>query len=416
MQGPPEGRKKGRMLSLSFLRAHGRLIAFGVFMCFASSPGQTFFISLFGGEVRAAFALSHGEFGSIYSAATLASGAMLIGLGRLVDRMPLAAFSCAALVALAGMCLLMGRLESAVALLAALFGLRLFGQGLASHAAITAMGRYFEAERGRAIGIASLGHTAGEALFPALVVGALAIVGWRTIWTGAGLVLLVATPLILVLLRGQRARDHALDARRVATAEGSRDWTLREALRDPGLWLRLPAVLAPAFAFTGIIFHQVHLAASKGWPLSLMAGSFTVYAVAAVASLIVSGRLVDKVSARRLVPVYLTPLVLACLVLGVSDAPAAAPLAFALFGISTGLSAVIMGAVWAELYGVTHLGAIRAFSQSAMVFASGLAPVTMGLLIDRGYSMEAIALAVAVSCLAASTLAALAARPDRIAA
>ena len=117
------------------------------------------------------------------------------------------------------------------------------------------------------------------------------------------------------------------------------------------------------------------MAATKGWPLSLMAGSFTVFAVASVASLIVSGRLVDKVSARRLVPVYLTPLALACLVLGVSDAPAAAPLAFALFGTSTGLSAVIMGAVWAELYGVTHLGAIRALSQSAMVFASGLAPV-----------------------------------------
>ena len=404
------------MLSLSFLRAHGRLIAFGVFMCFAASPGQTYFISLYGGEVRAAFALSHGEFGSIYSAATLASGAMLIWLGRLVDRMPLAAFSCAVLVALAGMCLLMGRLGSATALLAALFGLRLFGQGLAYHAAITAMGRYFEAERGRAIGIASLGHTAGEALFPAVVVAALAIAGWRATWTGAGLALLVATPLVLVLLRGQRARDHALQARRVAAAEGSRDWTLREALRDPGLWLRLPAVLAPAFACTGIIFHQVHLAASKGWPLSLMAGSFTVYAVASVASLIASGRLVDKVSARRLIPVFLTPLALACLVLGVSAAPAAAPLALALLGISAGITAVIMGALWAELYGVTHLGAIRAFSQSAMVFASGLAPAAMGLLIDGGYSMEAIALAVAAFCLGASALAALAARPDRVAA
>jgi sugar phosphate permease len=402
------------MLSLSFLRAHGRLIAFGVFMCFASSPGQTFFISLSGGEIRAAFGLSHGEFGSIYSTGTLASAAILVWLGRLIDRVPLAAFSSAVLVALAVICLLMGIVEGAVALLLALFGLRLFGQGLASHAAITAMGRYFVAERGRAVGIASLGHTLGEAIFPALVVAALVVASWRSVWTGAGVALLVATPLVFVLLRGQRARDHALKARRTAAGAGAADRTLGAALRDPGLWLRMPALLAPSFIFTGIIFHQVHLAASKGWPLSLMAGSFTVYAVAAVASLIVAGRLVDKVSARRLVPVFLAPFALACLVLGVSDAPAAAPLALVLFGIGTGGAAVVMGAVWAELYGITHLGAIRAFAHSAMVFSSGLAPAVMGILVDGGYSMEAIALASVLFCLAASALSTLAARPQKV--
>ena len=43
------------MLPLTFLRAHGRLIGFGFFMYFCSSVGQTFFISLFGGELREAF-------------------------------------------------------------------------------------------------------------------------------------------------------------------------------------------------------------------------------------------------------------------------------------------------------------------------------------------------------------------------
>ena len=49
------------MLSLSFLRAHGRLIAFGVFMCFASSPGQTYFISLFGLALSGPVHQSHAE-------------------------------------------------------------------------------------------------------------------------------------------------------------------------------------------------------------------------------------------------------------------------------------------------------------------------------------------------------------------
>ncbi len=62
--------QKSGMLPVSFLRTHGRLIAFGLFMYFCSSAGQTFFVSLFGGELRAAFVLSHGAFGTIYAAAT----------------------------------------------------------------------------------------------------------------------------------------------------------------------------------------------------------------------------------------------------------------------------------------------------------------------------------------------------------
>ena len=129
------------MLSLTFLRAHGRLLIFGMFMTFCSSFGQTYFISLFSGEIRAAFSLSNGDFGSLYSIGTLVSAATLIWVGRLIDRVPLAAFSAAVLIALALLCLTMGAVGSAAGLVAVLFGLRLFGQGLATHSAIVAMGR-----------------------------------------------------------------------------------------------------------------------------------------------------------------------------------------------------------------------------------------------------------------------------------
>ena len=72
--------------------------------------------------------------------------------------------------------------------------------------------------------------------------------------------------------------------------------------------------------------------------------------------------------------------------------------------------------MWAELYGVTHLGAIRAFGHAVMVFASGLAPAVMGLLIDWGYAVGTIAIASAVYCAAASALAAAAGQGPRTAA
>ena len=66
---------------------------------------------------------------------------------------------------------------------------------------------------------------------------------------------------------------------------------------------------------------------------------------------------------------------------------------------------VVFGALWAELYGVAHLGAIRAFGQSAMVFSTGLAPAALGILIDSGIGIETIAAGCAVFCVGASILA-----------
>ena len=401
------------MLPLSFLRAHGPLIAFGALMCFASSFGQTFFISLFGGEIREAFALSHGEFGMVYLGGTIASAVTLIWAGRLIDSMPLARLAVGVLLGLAAMNLLMGAAWSIPALGAAIYGLRLFGQGLASHTGITAMARYFEAERGRAIGIASLGHPLGEFMLPFLVVAAFTVIGWRNLWTGTGIALIAIAPLVFLLLRGHGARDRALQEQRRAEGAGEGDKTLGQALRDPGFWLRMPALIAPSFIFTGLIFHQVHLAETKGWPLELMAGSFSLFAVASVVTMVTTGPVIDRFSANRLMPVFLAPLALACLVLFATDSPLAAPLFMALLGLNTGVSFVMKGALWAELYGTAHLGAIRSFDHAVMVFSTGLAPAVMGLLFDGGASVEAIAVVSAVWCAGASALAAVATPPVR---
>lgn len=392
------------MLPISFLRAHARLLGFGVLMTFCSSVGQTFFVSLFSGEIRAEFGLSDGDFGSLYSAGTLTSAAVLLWAGRLIDRLPLSVFAAGVLALLGAICLLMGTTWNAASLVVALFGLRLFGQGLSSHSAVVAMGRYFEAQRGRALSIATLGHSLGEALLPALVVAALALAGWRQLWSVTGLGLLAVAPLVLLLLKGQLDR-HAGSGGSGPIRDPANDRALNWVLRDPGLWLRLPALLAPPFIGTGLIFHQVHLAEAKGWPLSLMAGSFTVYAACALGALLLAGPLVDRFGARRLVALVMVPPALACLALALSDAPQAAPLFMGLLGATAGGGAVLFGALWAELYGITHLGAIRAFATSAMVFATGLAPATLGLFIDRGVSMESLALACTVYALCAGLLA-----------
>jgi hypothetical protein len=70
-----------------------------------------------------------------------------------------------------------------------------------------------------------------------------------------------------------------------------------------------------------------------------------------------------------------------------------------------GLANTLMGVTWAELYGTTHLGAIRAVAQAAMILSTATAPVTVGLLLDFHWSMEAVALLLAAYAVFASMLA-----------
>ena len=68
-----------------FIGTEWRFLIFGMAMAFWSSLGQTFFISLFSGQIRQTLNMSHGDFGTYYAIATTASALSLIWLGRLAD-------------------------------------------------------------------------------------------------------------------------------------------------------------------------------------------------------------------------------------------------------------------------------------------------------------------------------------------
>jgi MFS family permease len=381
---------------VSFIAANARFLAFGILGAFFSSFGQTFFVALFGGQWRADFDLTHGDFGALYSGATLASGVMLIWLGRKIDRIDLRRYTLLVCLALAAACLLTAAAPAAWMLALAFFALRLTGQGLLSHISIVAMARYFERARGRAVSLASLGHPLGEAVLPSLAVALAAGLGWRGAWTLFGAVLLLGLgPLMLWLLRGQEARERARQDRaaEAAAARGGADdsWSLGRTLRDPIFYPLILAMMAPGFIATGLFFHQVHLAETKGWSLEWLASCFAGFAAAQVTASLSTGALADRFGAVRMLPFYLPMLGLAALVVATLEHPAAALLYLVLVGLTAGASFSLMGAVWAELYGTGHLGAIRSVVQAAMVFATAGSPALFGLLLDLGVGFEALA-------------------------
>ncbi len=375
---------------LELLRQQGPLLGFGALLCFTSSFGQTFFIAVFGGALRAEFELGHGAFGAAYSAATLASAVSLIWVGRLVDRVPVRWLTLATLLGLALACLLLSFARGPLTLALAFFGLRLGGQGMATHIAISTMAKRFSAARGRAISIASLGIPLSEILMPPLAVQALEL-GWRWGWRGfAALLVALALPSLLALAgRADRPAQPPPAASAAPLVPSRRQG---EVLRERGFWLLLPGVLAPSIIVTGIFFHQVHIVGAKGWSLSLFAATFTVYALGAVASSLVSGWAVDRFGAARLLLAYPLLLATGCLSLAAGDSFLVAVLMMLFFGLASGGQSTTINALWAELYGTAHLGAIRALATALSVFGSALSPIVFGAVFDRGVPVEGLAL------------------------
>ena len=381
---------------LTFVLENRRFLAYGLLFTMVSSFGHTYFIGLFGAEIRAEFGLSHGSFGSIYSLATLASGVAVIWLGRKIDDVDLRLYTAVVCAALVAACFFLALAPGVALLTLALFSLRLAGPGLTVHAATTSMARYFGGQRGKASAIASLGQTAGEAALPLIAVALIAAIGWRLTWVVLGAAAaLVIVPAVLWMLKGHGERHRRLlsdpPAEAARRGPSGRQYTRREVLRDPRFYLILPATMAHLVILSGLFFHQVHLADTKGWSLAWLASCFVGYAVAKVAATLVSGQLVDRLGAQRLLPYYMAPTGMALLALVFFDHPATALFYMMGMGASTGAWITISGALWAEIYGIAHLGAVRALVQALLLISVALAPAAMGWLIDRGITMETIA-------------------------
>ncbi|MGY8748037.1 MAG: MFS transporter [Pirellulales bacterium] len=384
----------------SFAYRNARWLLGGLLLTFFSSFGQTFFISLFSGEIRESFQLSDGEFGAIYMAGTLASAVTLVGLGKTLDRFSVSAVSLCVICALALACLGMSIVNSWLLLLVVIYALRLFGQGMMTHTSQTAIGRWYDADRGRAISLTSMGHQIGEALFPSVVLVLLGLYEWRIAWRICAVALVVvALPTIVLLMRVEHQPD--IDPHQELENKVP-DWTRGQVIRDGVFWVLCLGILAPAFIGTSVFFHQVRIVESKGWSSSVFALSFLVLSMTTIFFTLVAGLLVDRYRARRILPAFLLPLGLACLVLSFGRTPWSIYGFMFLLAISYGFSSAIFGTIWPETYGTGHLGAIRAVAVAAMVFASAIGPGITGWCIDRGIGFDFQLLVMAGYCLFAA--------------
>ncbi len=371
----------------SFIARNATWLSAGVLLTFMSSFGQTFFISIFAGEIRETFNLSHGAWGSIYSLGTTVSAIVMIWSGVLTDMFRVRVLGPMVLVGLALACLSMAAVNAVWMLPFVIFALRFTGQGMSSHIAVVAMARWFSKSRGKALSVATLGFSLGEALLPLIFVALLAFLDWRILWMAAAVIALAGVPVLAALLKQERTPQD-IAAENPASGMNGQHWTRMMTLRHPLFWFLVPALLGPSAFNTAFFFHQVHLADIKGWDHIELVAYFPLYTAVSIVAMVASGWALDRWGTGRLMPLYQLPMVVSFLAFSWATEPTLAWVGFVFLALTTGFNATLPNAFWAEFYGTNHIGAIKAMAAAIMVLGSAIGPGVTGILIDLGVGLE----------------------------
>ncbi|MFU8803390.1 MAG: MFS transporter, partial [Bradymonadaceae bacterium] len=348
-------------------RFYGWAIIGLCFLCSAlSSPGQSFAISLYIDHVMEALELTRLEISSLYGSMTLLAAFCLPFVGRLADRFSSRLFLSVVLAALGLASLLFSQVTTFLGLAVAFYFLRLIGQGSVGLGTLTIPVHWFRRYRSRALSVVGLGYAAGEMIFPALILGLIAWLGWRGSLTAMGVVYLVVfAPFIYLLLR-ERRPDEPFDgdvrpSSGEPTKEGEQhsddddeddedegpNYPLSRILRFPSFWVMVLAASIFPMVVTGLIFHQVAIFDTMEWGARRIPLVFALFAAASMVMSYGTGFVLEHISARFAVGGALLVVVLALLTTLLPIAPLPSAIAYGtLLGVASGISATGNSVVW----------------------------------------------------------------------
>ncbi len=368
------------------------MVIFGIIMTALSSFGQTFLLALYVPFLMDEFTLSNGLISTFYGVATIVSAAMLPKVGKLIDTIPLKTFTLGTTGLFVLSLLFLSASQAWWYIPVAFFGLRLAGQGLYSHIAITSMSRYFDVNRGKAISLASLGHPLGQAILPALILILIGIVGWReSLWLNAGLVSFVVILFTIFVLKSEHLKPETDELSRDDVTENKViKVRQRDIMRSKEFWLLAPNIFFIPFAITGLFFYQFAIVEFKGWSQGIIAGGLTSFALASAFSILTAGPMIDKYNARTFFPFYLIPYFVAIMVIWLVPNTWGMYVYMVMMGLSVGFGSATVAALQVEFFGKKYIGTVRSLFTSVMVLSSAVGPALFGIILDAGWGFQTV--------------------------
>ncbi len=319
----------------------------------------TYAVSLLVEPVRLEFGVTLEQVMYSLSLSTLLGLFLAPVAGSLIDRLPVRWLMTAG-TAVFGVGLIALSRSAGIQHYVLLFGIttalaNTFASSLCSSAVIA---RWFTASRGRALGIAAIGTSAGGVVIPALVGTWIEQADWRGALQNLGLaVLVIMLPIVALTVRGRPA-DVGLEPEPGAggAAPIHAELTMRDIAGDPRFWY-LGLSLGLLFsAYTAILANLGPYATNLGQSTERASSLIMVVALAGFAGKLLFGIAADKFSLRAGLWAAQLLVVLGFLSLALEPGYPLMVAASALVGLAAGGMLPVWGAMMAQAFGLASYG------------------------------------------------------------
>ena len=262
-------------------------------------------------------------------------------------------------------------------------------------AVVTMVNNWFIRKRAIAMALAVSGIQFGGFLVPVMAWG-IESHGFRQTLLGIGIVLIAVAIPASRLIRN-RPEEYGLlpdgqpviassasetAASKVDDNAGSRDMTLREALRSVAFWVVAVSRTASVVSIVSLAVHLVPKLVDSG--LTLITANFVVmfYTLLALPSGFIAGYLADRTSKKAVLFVCMLMQAAAVAIIAVSDSLPMALLFAVLWGTGFGGRVPLLTAILGDFFGRKHFGSILGMNLVPSNIAMIVAPLFAGFMFD----------------------------------
>jgi MFS family permease len=242
------------------------------------------------------------------------------------------------------------------------------------------LSRWFDAGRGKAMGIAYLGIGVGGALVPLLSYSLTQAYGWRGALRILG-VLMIAVALPMAYFVREPAKAAA------ASGAGAGKLDLRGILTRPAFYFLMLGSMASIGAVGGTIQNlALYLRLDRKLPQVEIDTTLSIILAGSVVGRLVMGWLADRWAKKHVMFLIYTIVALSIPLLVYSPTPATLTLCAFLFGIGLGGDYMIIPLMAADLYGVAILGRVMGIVLTADSVSESLVPMLVAAMRDASGS------------------------------
>jgi MFS transporter, OFA family, oxalate/formate antiporter len=269
----------------------------------------------------------------------------------------------------------------------------------------TSISNWFIRRRALALAIYGITQGTGLAVMPMLAQLLITHWGWRSTWTILGVYTLILGVIPSLLFMARRPEDLGLEpdpvhsrrsqlhvtpaqrahgpaARKSASANRERHFTLRQALVTRAFWV-LAAFSAVGFMTqAGVNLHQVSHYIHEGLPGTVATIMVSTFALAQVPAGLLWSTLTRRMPVRYVLALAGLSVAFGAVGTALSSQLVGGIIAASLLGSGVGGLHLLLRLVWADYYGRQHLGSIQGFTLPVQIGGQAMGPIIAGFVFD----------------------------------